>query len=81
MGRLYTGRMSPVADDLRREQLTRQLALTPDERIALALSLGREAIRELSRIRGISVEEATREFQRQRQVGRQRSACHDAVIG
>ena len=77
----YTGAMSNVGEALRREQIARQLALTIDERIALALSLGQAAIRDLAARRGITVEAATREFQRQRQVGRQHSACHDAVLG
>lgn len=72
--------MKSVADDLRREQITRLSTLTAAERIALSVRLGEEAARTYAHLNGVSVTEAKRALQRQRQVGRRPSACHAALL-
>jgi hypothetical protein len=72
--------MKSVVDDLRREQVARLQRMTVDERIRLSISLGEEAARAMAHAQGISVAAARRALQRQRQVGRRPSACHDALL-
>jgi hypothetical protein len=75
--------MRSVADGLRREEREALLALSPAERLALALALGR---RDLELFRHalrppLAPEEAGRLLERQRQAGRRRCACIEAMIG
>jgi hypothetical protein len=59
------------------------LSLTPDQRLALALQLGRrdlDAFR-LAHQPPLSVSEARRVLQRRRQSGRRRSRCLEELIG
>ena len=58
-------------------------ALTADERVALALTLGRrdlDAFR-LAQQPPLSVDDATRILARRRQAGRRRSTCLEELIG
>ena len=75
--------MRSVADGLRREEQEALLALCPAERVALALALGErdlELFRHASRP-PLGREDAGRILERQRQAGRRRSACVEAMIG
>lgn len=72
--------MKSVADDLRRDQLARLATLSMTERIALSVRLGEEAARMYAHQHGLSLTDAKRELQRQRQVGRRPSACHTALL-
>ncbi len=72
-----------MADRLRLEDCEALLRLSPAERVALALALGE---RDLELFRAAACpplvrSEAARALDRQRQVGRRRSRCHEAVIG
>jgi len=73
--------MRSVADELKAEDRERLLAMTPAERVARALALGRRD-REIFRAgQGLTPEEARRLLDRQRQVGRHRSRCLEELIG
>lgn len=72
--------MKSVADDLRRDRLGRQQSLSALERIRLSLSLGEMAARWFAESNGLSLVGAKLALQRQRQTGRRRSACHDAIL-
>ena len=74
--------MSGVAERLRLEDRRALAALTPGQRVALALALGE---RDLEMFRNaqrppLSRRDAARILDRQRQVGRRRSRCHETVI-
>ena len=75
--------MRSVADRLRAEDRAAFLALTPAERVALALALG---ARDLEIYRAahhppLTREEAARLLDRQRQIGRRPSRCLQELIG
>lgn len=73
--------MRSVADDLRDEERQAVLALSPAERVALALALGRrdlELFRAAQRPR-LSRGDAAWRLDRQRQAGRRRSGCIEAL--
>ena len=75
--------MRSVADGLRREEREALLALSPAERVAIALALGErdlELFRQGSGAR-LAPKEARRILERQRQAGRRRCACVEAMIG
>ena len=75
--------MRSVADELRVEDRERVLAMTPAERVALALALGDRDL-EIFRAAqqpGLSREEAARILDRQRHAGRGRSRCLEELIG
>jgi hypothetical protein len=72
--------MKSVADDLRRDQLARLAMASAAERIALSVRLGEEAARMYAHHHGVSLDDAKRELQRQRQAGRRPSACHTALL-
>ncbi len=75
------GLMRSVADDLRTERVRRELALTLEERIELALALHRRDV-ELYRHAfepPLSAEEASRRLARNRRNGRVFSACIAAL--
>ena len=67
--------MRSVGDDLRAESLRRALALTPDERIALAFRLGDEDLALLCAARGLTPEEGKAFIRRVRQTGRRQSVA------
>ena len=73
--------MRSVADVLRVKNRARLMAMTPAERVALALALGKRD-REIFRAAcGITTEEARRILERQRQTGRRRSRCIEELLG
>lgn len=73
--------MKSVADALRAETLAETLAMTPDERLALAFRLGDEAIEDLARSRGISRDAAAWLIRAQRRAGRRYSRCIEELEG
>jgi hypothetical protein len=73
--------MKSVADELRAESIAATLAMTPDERVALAFRLGDQAIADLARTRGISEEEAAWLIRAQRRAGRRYSRCIEELEG
>ena len=72
--------MKSVADDLRLEQRVRQQSMSAMDRVRLSLTLGENAARQFADVHGLSIAVAKRSLQRQRQIGRRRSACHDALL-
>jgi hypothetical protein len=64
-----------VADELGREDIARVLALSPEERIDLALRLGDEALETYATARAIARDEALRELRRNARKGRRYSRC------
>ncbi len=72
--------MKSVADDLRRARLAEQSSMTAAERIELSRRLGADAAAAYAGVHGITIEQAHRALQRQRQVGRRYSACHAALL-
>ena len=75
--------MRSVADLLREEDREAVLALTPDERVCLALVLGERDL-ELFRLAHdppLPREEATRRLERKRQKGRRPARCIEELIG
>ncbi len=70
----YSGGMrSKLAEQVRREQRERELAMTPDERMALALSAGRRQVEGYAAHHGLTYEEARQALERA--VGRGRRMC------
>ena len=75
--------MKSVADLLRAEDRAAIEALSPGERVALALALGQrdlEAFR-LAQEPPLDPAEAARELERRRQAGRRSSRCVEELIG
>ena len=72
---------SKVAEEVRRETAEAMLALSPAERMDLALRLGEEAIQNFAEARGLSRSEAIRFFRRQSQQGRRYSRCIEELDG
>jgi hypothetical protein len=73
-------RRRSVADELRAAQRRDVARLSPDERVRLALQLGAASIELLRNRRGLSVDEARRVRERQRQSRRRFSACLEALL-
>lgn len=71
----YTLRMRSVADGLREDTRRRVAALSPSERVALALALGEADVRLYAATNGVSRIEARRRLRAGRQVGRLKSRC------
>jgi hypothetical protein len=67
--------MRSVADDLRREQREKILAMTPAERIALVESMAEEGIALYAAGQHITRDEAVRRIRASRQQGRRFSRC------
>jgi hypothetical protein len=69
--------MRSVADELRRDERRAQAAMTPAERVTLALQLGARDVEtfRLAHDPPLEVLEARRRLRRQRQQGRRRSGC------
>lgn len=76
----YTQPMKSVGDSLRAETRARDAALDANARVQQALALGDADARTLAAAREISIDEARRSLQRQRQQGRRRSACHESLL-
>ena len=72
--------MKSVADQLRRDQVADGLRMTVDERLELSRRLGEQAAAAYADTHGVTIAEASRALQRQRQVGRRYSACHTALL-
>ena len=70
---------SRVAEELRRETMQEMLALSPAERMALALRLGLRGLRNFSHARDLSHDEALRLHRRQRRNGRRYSRCIEEI--
>jgi len=75
--------MRSVADLFRAEDREELLALTPAERVALALALGARDLEAFRAAQSPPLEpaEAARELERRRQAGRRRSRCIEELIG
>ena len=73
--------MKSVLDRLRQEDRAALLALTPTERVRLALALGERDLEAFRRARGLGPSEAARLLERQKQSGRRPSGCVVALIG
>ena len=69
-----------MSDDFRQEEREYLLALSPAERVALALRLGERDLQAFRRARGLGREEAIRELERQRQRGQRPSGCIESII-
>ncbi len=70
---------SKIAQALRSELHERLMVLSPSERMEIALRLGENDIDLLVAARRITRTEARKEFERNRQRGRRRSACLEAL--
>ena len=68
--------MRSVADDLKRHPTP--LVGPGAAEVERVLALGRRDVELYARARGVSIDEARRRFEQQRQVGRTPSACMDA---
>lgn len=75
--------MRSVADELRDEDRAALAAMTPAERVALALALGDRDLEtfRLAHAPPLEVDEARRILERRRQAGRRRSRCLEELIG
>jgi hypothetical protein len=73
--------MKSVADELRERTRREVLAMTPDERLELAFALGDADLETYRLARGLSRDEARRELERRRQLGRRTSRCMLEIIG
>lgn len=71
----YTLCVSSIAHELRRLTATQVLALTPDERIDLALALGDADARLFIDASGLPHDLASRRLRAARHIGRQRSVA------
>ena len=67
--------MRSVADDLKREQREKILAMTPAERLALVDSMTEEGIALFAAGQGVTREEAIRQIRASKQRGRRFSRC------
>ena len=67
--------MRSVADDLREEQIRETLAMTPDERVRMAMRLGDEGLNFFMSANGLTREEALARIKRMRSAGRVPSRC------
>jgi hypothetical protein len=73
-------RRSTSAETLRNAERERVAALSPAERVALALELGEQDLGLLAANGGQGREEARRALERRRQARRRRSGCLDALL-
>lgn len=73
-------RRSASAGTLRQAERERLAALSPAERVALALALGERDLGLLAARNDQELGEARRALERRRQARRRRSACVDALL-
>jgi hypothetical protein len=73
-------RRASVADGLRHAQREEVAALSPGERVRLALELGRRDLELYARRVGMAPPEARRAVERRVQARRRRSACLQALL-
>ncbi|HEV8241659.1 MAG TPA: hypothetical protein VGS57_20010 [Thermoanaerobaculia bacterium] len=69
--------MSSVAEEVRQLQRQELARLTPAERVALALRLGRRDVETFAATQGVGIEEARLLLRRREQRGRRPSRCMD----
>jgi hypothetical protein len=70
-----------VADALGQRNREALAAMTPAERVQLALRLGDEDVERFRRAHGLDEASARREIGRRRQTGRSRSAAVEGLLG
>lgn len=80
MGVSYTGHVKSVADRVRAATRANVLAMSPEERLELAFTLGDEDVRSLAEARGVDLLTARRIIRRQRQAGRRPCRCLDERV-
>ena len=73
-------RKPSVANELARAEQEETLRLSPQQRVALALRLGARSLASYANARGISLDAARRELERQRQSQRRVSRCIEALL-
>lgn len=73
-------RRPSVAQEDIRERRRRLHALTPDDRIALALDLGRRHLIVYAEAQGLTLLDAQKILDRRRQARRRTSACLEALL-
>lgn len=66
---------SRIARALRREQFARYAAMTPAQRVALAMRLGEEALASYMMLHGVDRSTALTRIKAAHRAGRRRSAC------
>jgi hypothetical protein len=69
---------SPSADAVARRRAERLAAMTPDERIALAVRLGEQGLSSYIAVHGVDRRAAVARIKATRRLGRRRSACAEA---
>jgi hypothetical protein len=74
-------RRPSVADQTAHEERARGAALSPAERVALALELGERDLAAYAHAHGLSPVAARRALERRRQAGRRRSSRLEALLG
>lgn len=70
-----SGRRPSIANEMRREQIQEELAMSPADRVRIARSLFERHLAILMAAQKLSREDALREIERSRQSGRRRSRC------
>ncbi len=78
---VYTLGMRSVADDLREELRDEVNQLSVQQRMELALRLGKRGLEAFQKANGLDRKTALRELQRRRQAGRTPSKCMSEIIG
>jgi hypothetical protein len=73
-------RRASIANELRAELAREVDALSPSDRVELALKLGVESLELLAAQAGISIEEAQRSRDARKQTGRRQSGCVAALL-
>jgi hypothetical protein len=73
--------MATVAERMRQEDRERLKRMTPAERVAEALELGRAAAEAYAHAHGVDVEEARRRLERAGQAGRRPSRVMQGIVG
>lgn len=68
---------SAVAHAVSREQRERLAAMTPAERVALALRMGKEGLASFMATQGVDRQTAVARIRKTRRLGRRYSACAD----
>lgn len=71
---------SKVAEEIRAEQRERNLAMSLDERFALMLRMGEEALQTFMAANGLTRDEAMRRLEHARQSGRRPSRIMERII-
>jgi adenylate kinase len=72
--------MPTVAERLRRDDIERLRRMTPAERVAESLALGRAAAEAYAHAHGVDVDEARRRLERAGQAGRRPSRVMQGIL-